>query len=139
MDKLLLRFYRNHFLYNHVGLSEAEILTYSFDELIGAKLKALYQRKKGRDLFDLWTAYETGHLDMSKVISSFLQYMEFGSHSISRALFEQNIHEKLISTRFLEDIGRLLAPEINWDHHKAAVVVKSNYISQIPGEAWAGP
>jgi predicted nucleotidyltransferase component of viral defense system len=118
---------------------DAEILTYSFDELMGTKLRALYQRKKGRDLFDLWVAYETGDLDMSNVISSFLQYMEFGSHGISRALFEQNIHEKLTSTRFLEDIGRLLAPGINWDHHKAAEVVKSNYISLIPGQAWAGP
>ncbi len=30
-----------------------EILTYSIDELLGTKLRALYQRKKGRDLFDL--------------------------------------------------------------------------------------
>lgn len=117
---------------------EAEILTYSFDELIGTKLRALYQRKKGRDLFDLWVAYETGKLNISNVISSFLEYMEFGNHSISRALFEQNIHEKLSSTKFLGDIGRLLAPGINWDHHKAVESVKLNYITQLPGEPWAG-
>ncbi len=117
---------------------EAEILTYSFNELIGTKLRALYQRKKGRDLFDLWVAYDTGKLDLIKVISSFLKYMEYGNHSISRALFEQNIHEKLNSTNFLEDIGRLLAPRITWDHHKAVEAVKLNYISNLPGEPWAG-
>ncbi len=117
---------------------KAEILTYSFDELIGTKLRALYQRKKGRDLFDLYIAHDTGTLDMSKVISSFLKYMEHGNHIISRALFEQNMHEKLRSTKFLEDIGRLLAPGITWDHHKAVEAVNLSYISQLPGEAWAG-
>ena len=31
----------------------AKVLTYDLDELLGTKLRALYQRKKGRDLFDL--------------------------------------------------------------------------------------
>lgn len=31
----------------------AAIPTYQLDELLGTKLRALYQRKKGRDLFDL--------------------------------------------------------------------------------------
>jgi predicted nucleotidyltransferase component of viral defense system len=117
---------------------EAEISTYSFDELMGTKLRALYQRKKGRDLFDIWVANNTGKLDPKKVISSFLKYMHHGEHIISRALFEQNMHEKLRSTKFLEDIGRLLAPGIAWDHHRAAELVKVNYISKLPGEAWAG-
>lgn len=34
----------------------AEITTYELDELLATKLRALYQRKKGRDLFDLWSA-----------------------------------------------------------------------------------
>lgn len=32
----------------------AEVLTFSTAELVATKLRALYQRKKGRDLFDLW-------------------------------------------------------------------------------------
>ena len=32
---------------------EAALTTYQFEELMGTKLRALYQRKKGRDLFDL--------------------------------------------------------------------------------------
>jgi len=31
----------------------AGILTYDLDELLGTKLRALFQRRKGRDLFDL--------------------------------------------------------------------------------------
>ena len=33
----------------------AELTTYHFEELLGTKLRALYQRKKGRDLYDLYT------------------------------------------------------------------------------------
>lgn len=64
--------------------------------------------------------------------------MEYGKHIISRALFEQNMYEKLNCTKFLEDIERLLAPGIVWDHHKAVEIVMMNYISQLPGETWAG-
>lgn len=33
-----------------------EITTYQLNELLGTKFRALYQRKKGRDLFDLYVA-----------------------------------------------------------------------------------
>ncbi len=36
----------------------ANVNTYQFEELIATKLRALYQRKKGRDLFDLWVAFQ---------------------------------------------------------------------------------
>jgi len=32
---------------------DTEVTTFALDELLGTKLRALYQRKKGRDLFDL--------------------------------------------------------------------------------------
>ncbi len=35
----------------------ADITTYEMDELIATKLRALYQRRKGRDLFDIWYVY----------------------------------------------------------------------------------
>ena len=34
---------------------ECEVLTYELDELVGTKVRALYQRLKGRDLFDVYT------------------------------------------------------------------------------------
>src|SRR5262245_30058626 len=37
---------------------ESEIVTFELEELLGTKLRALYQRKKGRDLFDLARAVE---------------------------------------------------------------------------------
>ena len=37
---------------------KCEITTYSLNELLGTKLRALYQRKKGRDLFDYMSHYQ---------------------------------------------------------------------------------
>ena len=36
----------------------ADLLTYELEELLGTKLRALYQRSKGRDLYDLAAALE---------------------------------------------------------------------------------
>lgn len=47
-----------------------EITTYQLDELIGTKLRALYQRKKGRDLFDLQKALENQNLNTDNVLTS---------------------------------------------------------------------
>ena len=46
------------------------------EELLGTKLRALYQRKKGRDLFDLYYALENLELDIDKIIECFHAYMQ---------------------------------------------------------------
>jgi predicted nucleotidyltransferase component of viral defense system len=53
----------------------ASILTYHIDELLGTKVRVPYQRKKGRDLFDLWKAFDVIDVQPERVISSFLGYM----------------------------------------------------------------
>lgn len=63
----------------------AEVLTYDINELLGTKLRALYQRRKGRDLFDLWLCLEHGMLKVDEVIRCFSQYMQAEAHSVSRA------------------------------------------------------
>ena len=47
----------------------ALVSTFALDELLGTKLRALYQRKKGRDLFDLWFALQSGRADPDALIS----------------------------------------------------------------------
>ncbi|NBT86154.1 MAG: nucleotidyl transferase AbiEii/AbiGii toxin family protein [Alphaproteobacteria bacterium] len=70
---------------------KAEVLSYDLEELMGTKkLRALYQRKKGRDLFDLWIMIQHyPSLDREKVIDCFLFYLEKEGNSISRAEFEK--------------------------------------------------
>ncbi len=116
----------------------ASILTYQIDELLGTKVRALYQRKKGRDLFDLWTAFANTAVQPERVVRCFLQYMEREGHKVSRAEFEQNLLEKLEDAGFIEDIGPLLIADSGFDFRKAAEFLMNQLLPLIPGEPWQG-
>jgi len=116
----------------------SEVATYELDELLSTKLRALYQRKKGRDLFDLAVALEGGAANPARVISAFSEYMNHGGHHVTRALFEQNIDAKLTDRQFATDIGPLLAPGYRWDMEEAAKTVSARLIALLPGESWKG-
>ena len=62
----------------------ASVLTYHLDELLATKVRALYQRKKGRDLFDLWKAFDVTDTRPERVIGCFLKYMEHEGRRVSR-------------------------------------------------------
>lgn len=48
--------------------SEVLIPTYELSELLGTKMRALYQRRKGRDLFDIWFAITQKKVDPNKLL-----------------------------------------------------------------------
>jgi predicted nucleotidyltransferase component of viral defense system len=56
---------------------KCDITTYFLDELLGTKLGALYQRKKGRDLFDLFYASQHTDLNLDRIIHCYQKYMKF--------------------------------------------------------------
>lgn len=114
------------------------VMTYQLEELLGTKLRALYQRKKGRDLFDLYIADRLATVTPEIVVECFRRYLEHQKLNVSRAVMEQNLTEKLSDERFLMDIEPLLAPGIIWDATEAAEYVLTELIARIPGEPWRG-
>ena len=48
---------------------KCDVLTYQLDELVGTKLRALYQRRKGRDLYDLYKALNTSDINIDIVLA----------------------------------------------------------------------
>ncbi len=117
---------------------EADVTTYPLDELMGTKLRALYQRRKGRDLFDLWLCLSRGLLDPKQVVACFAAYMEHEGRRISRAEFERNLFEKESNSAFLDDIRPLLAAEVSYDAKEAMTLVRKDLISRLTGEPWRG-
>ena len=88
----------------------AELLTYDVEELLATKLRALYQRRKGRDLYDLAAAVERlPQLDCVKVVKCFERYLEHEEHRVSRAEFEANMAGKMRDPEFHGDLDPLLA------------------------------
>ncbi len=100
---------------------ECDIRTYSVNELLGTKLRALYQRKKGRDLFDL--DYARKHLDINleEMIHCYRRYIEFSTKKQAPTAkeFLQNIQAKKPDADFLGDMEGLLRPEISYDQEEA--------------------
>lgn len=119
-------------------MAESHITTYEIDELLGTKLRALYQRRKGRDLFDLWLAVHRKMLDPARVIACFTEYLRQQGHRVSRAQFEQNLHDKESDPAFLEDIQPLLRADLDYDARRALTQVTETLIEKLPGAPWRG-
>jgi predicted nucleotidyltransferase component of viral defense system len=116
----------------------SDILTYRLEELLGTKLRALYQRKKGRDLFDLVTALRNATVDPERIVAAFTKYMDRDGYRVTRALFEQNIAAKLRDPQFSADISPLLASGYRWDMEEAAQTIVARLIRLLPGAPWKG-
>jgi len=75
---------------------ECDVLTYALDELVGTKVRALYQRLKGRDLFDVYTALISGKLDFDRVMTAYDRYLRFvSSHAPTYKEFVMSMDEKI--------------------------------------------
>jgi len=116
----------------------AELPIYRLEELLGTKLRALYQRKKGRDLYDLWLALTSADVDSSRIVWCFNHYLAHDGNSVSRAQFEANLADKLGSDAFLEDLSVLILPGVAYDPVVAAEVVQNELIAKLPGDPWKG-
>ncbi|MDA3866734.1 MAG: nucleotidyl transferase AbiEii/AbiGii toxin family protein [Salinivirgaceae bacterium] len=109
------------------------IKTYDINELLGTKLRALYQRSKGRDLFDLNYARLHLKLDTAQIIQCFKEYTSFatGKRPPSKKEFLINIEEKENSTEFVGDMEALLRPEIEYNQSTAFDWLKKELIEKI--------
>jgi hypothetical protein len=114
------------------------VRTFALDEMLGTKLRALYQRKKGRDLYDLWAGLSLEEGSAERVMEAFQRHLEHAGIYISRAEFEANLRGKLMDPAFREDILPLLAAGASWDADGAAHIVQSKLIARLPGRPWKG-
>lgn len=95
---------------------KCEITTYKLNELLGTKLRALYQRRKGRDLFDLYVALAHPDINIDEILRCYHRYISFSvAQPPTRKQFILNIEEKLQDSEFTGDTEILLAPHIEVD------------------------
>lgn len=91
-----------------------KLKTYDLDELLGTKLRALYQRRKGRDLFDLWLGLTDGKANPSEVVQIFRKYMKEEGLKVSQKEYRENLARKITTKSFLADTDNLLRPGIDY-------------------------
>ncbi len=107
----------------------AEVLTFTLDEVVATKIRALFQRSKGRDLFDLWLALTQLGVTPSAIVETFAPYRPDG---YTRRRAELNLREKLTRPAFREDIRALVTawPE-GYDIDTAAESVITDVLALI--------
>lgn len=111
---------------------ECNITCYKVEELLGTKLRALFQRKKGRDLFDLFWALEKLHIDSDHVISCYQAYMKnSGFKPPSKKEFTLNIEEKLKDEEFATDIFTILRNSIKYDVAEAWNLIQDKLMAKL--------
>jgi len=110
---------------------ECQIVTYKLDELIGTKIRALYERRKGRDLFDLYKALQNKNLNVDNALICFKEYMSREGKKPTHMLYVSNMEEKMVNDEFLGDTVSLLRPEDEYKPHEAYPIVKEQIIDKL--------
>lgn len=111
---------------------KSEITTYSINELLGTKLRALYQRTKGRDLFDLYYAHQHTPLDYREIIQCFQSYMKFVvDRPPTQKQFLINLEGKEKDLDFIGDMEGLLRDEIEYKHVDAFDWIRKELIVRL--------
>lgn len=119
-----------------------EVPTFSPEEMLATKLRALLQRDKGRDLYDLshaLTVFEG--LNRDRVIELFGRYLGFAGQAISRAQAQERMFGKLVNPHFLTDMRPLL-PSVQAElvtdatTREAFLAVFAELVGRLPGDDW---
>jgi len=112
---------------------QCEVLTYELAEMTGTKLRAVYQRRKGRDLFDLWKILTMNpEIDCAKVMKSYERYLGFtASHLPTYKEFVLNMEEKLQDEEFLTDTDIILGPQVEYNPQVAWAKVHDELVMRL--------
>ena len=101
------------------------------------------QRRKGRDLFDLWMVFSKDLASIDETLKIFKKYCDYGGLRISKDLFLKNLELKRLNKDFQLDMNILLPQgfpltfpftlreQTNWNFDEAFEYVKSEIINRI--------
>lgn len=110
-----------------------DLTTYSLEELLGTKLRALYQRTKGRDLYDMFIALtQQPDLDVDKLLHCYREYMKFSvAQPPTQREYILNMEAKMEDDEFLGDTMALLRPDVPYNPKAAYELVRTRLIEKI--------
>ncbi len=100
------------------------IPTFTIEELLGTKLRALYQRRKGRDLFDIWHTLTHHKIDINKMFFVLKRCLIKEGNVISEKDFMENVNAKVKHPDFRNDVAGMLRPEFHYNVDTAWEVIQ---------------
>lgn len=110
---------------------------FDIHEMLGTKMRALFQRTRGRDLFDLYWALTKSPVPVHppSIIDAFLHYMRQEQSQAGRADFIEAMQSKLADKGFLSDMNPLLRTGLDYQPKIAGDYVVQNLLMLIPENA----
>jgi predicted nucleotidyltransferase component of viral defense system len=100
---------------------QTHIKGFDIHEMLGTKMRAMFQCKRGRDLFDLYWALTKSptSVDPAAIIASFKHYLKQESTKAGRAEFIGILEDHLKDRGFCSDMQPLLRTDISYDPQAA--------------------
>ena len=113
---------------------QATLNGFEIHEMLGTKMRALFQRKRGRDLFDLyWALTESATaVNPAEIIASFQYYMKQEGSKAGSAEFVRILQEHLQDAGFLSDMKPLLRTGVTYDAAIAGDFVIRHLLNLLP-------
>ncbi len=121
-----------HTVENTWANGSCNLICFKAEEMLGTKLRALFQRKKGRDLFDLYYALTHLDLDTDTLIRCYNEYMAFSvEYPPTQKQFLRNMEEKIDDPDFVGDVFAILRPGIEYDQTEAYEIIRTELIEKM--------
>lgn len=113
---------------------QTHVKGFDIHEMLGTKMRAMFQRKRGRDLFDLYWALTKSPtpVDPAAIIASFEHYLKQEGTKAGRAEFIGILDGHLKDRGFCSDMLPLLRPDITYDPQAAGKYIKTHLLNLLP-------
>jgi len=107
---------------------------YDIHEMLGTKMRALFQRRRGRDLFDLYWALEHAEPPVfpKAVVDTFMYYLREEGTEARRHEFTTILESHVADRGFCSDTTHLLREGVQYDAHRAAALVQEKLLNLLP-------
>lgn len=121
------------------GSGIVDLKTYDIDEMLGTKMRALFQRDQSRDIFDLNRALTDPtplyRPDPDRIVFAFRKYMTDEGSKVDVDAFRRNLSRKLTMPSFRDDMNQMLRPGTSFDIDAAARPVTNELIDRLDPRA----
>jgi predicted nucleotidyltransferase component of viral defense system len=92
----------------------AKITTYRLEELTATKIRALYDRLKGRDIYDLWSISHMPSIDKTATRKLFLYYFYRGRKVFNPKLFSGRLEKSVRENMIGDDVSGYVRPNVGF-------------------------
>jgi len=91
------------------------IMTYTPEELIATKIRAFHDRRKGRDVYDLWSLSRTLNLDKVAIRKLFLYYYYQSRKVFNPKLFFPRLKRAIEENEFIDDVTGFIRANVDFN------------------------